>query len=107
MGVKSNKIELQNQEQGMNICPSVEHLFNTLALNYGKETIAMLLTGMGSDGAKELKQLKDAGALTIAQDKGSSLVHGMPGEAIKLNAANYILSPNEIIEIIKTIENSI
>ena len=107
MGVKSNKIELQNQEQGMNICPSVEHLFNTLALNYGKETIAMLLTGMGSDGAKELKQLKDAGALTIAQDKGSSLVHGMPGEAIKLNAANYILNPNEIIEIIKTIENSI
>jgi two-component system, chemotaxis family, protein-glutamate methylesterase/glutaminase len=107
MGVKSDKIDLQNRVQGINICPSVEHLFNTLALNYGKETIAMLLTGMGSDGAKELKQLKDAGALTIAQDRKSSLVYGMPGEAIKLNGANYVLNPDEIIEIIKTIENSL
>lgn len=107
MGVKLDKIELQNQVQGINICPSVEHLFNTLALNYGKESIAMLLTGMGSDGAKELKQLKDAGALTVAQDKESSLVFGMPGEAVKLNGANYVLNPDEIIEIIKTIENSL
>jgi two-component system chemotaxis response regulator CheB len=58
--------------------------------------VGVLLTGMGRDGAEELKAMKDVGAVTMAQDEASSVVHGMPGEAIKLGAAMYILSPEGI-----------
>ena len=56
----------------------------------------VLLTGMGCDGAKELKLMKDRGAVTIAQDKKSSVVFGMPGEAVKLGGARHILPPDTI-----------
>ena len=85
--------------------PSVTHLFASLAQNYRAHAIGVLLTGMGDDGAAELKQMKDAGAVTIAQDKASSLVHGMPGEAIKLQAANYVLSPAEIVVTLEKLLN--
>lgn len=78
--------------------PSVKHLFKSAAEVYGKDNIAILLSGMGTDGAEELKLLKDAGALTIAQNKDTSLVFGMPGEAVRLNAARIILSPDGIVE---------
>lgn len=64
----------------------------------------MLLTGMGNDGAKGMKALKDAGAITIAQDKESSLVHGMPGEAIKIDGATHILNPTQIADLLIEIE---
>ena len=78
--------------------PSVAHLFSSVAEQLGDRAIGVLLTGMGHDGALELKQMKDRGAITIAQDHDSSVVHGMPGEAIKLGAATYIQSPDEIAE---------
>jgi two-component system chemotaxis response regulator CheB len=77
-------------------CPAVSRLFRSIANVYGATAIGVLLSGMGTDGAAELKLMKDKGALTIVQDKESSVVHGMPGEAIKLDAANYVLSPDEI-----------
>ena len=106
MGIIDLRVKLYgcSKVQG-SICPSVAHLFSNLVMNYGSDTIAMILTGMGTDGAKELKMLKDAGSVTIAQDKESSLVHGMPGEAINLNAADYILSPQEIATILFQIES--
>ncbi len=76
--------------------PAVSCLFRSIAQVYGGDAIAGLLTGMGSDGAEELKQLKDLGAVTFAQDRDSSVVHGMPGEAIKLDAAMLVLSPEKI-----------
>jgi len=76
--------------------PSVAHLFHSVAKASGAHAVAILLTGMGRDGAKELKELRDAGAVTIAQDAKSSIVHGMPGEAIKLDAATYVRSPEQI-----------
>ncbi|MCD6355299.1 MAG: response regulator, partial [Prolixibacteraceae bacterium] len=105
MGVSSNQIELHKFNKAMKICPSVEYLFTTLAQNYGEQTIAMILTGMGSDGSKELKMLKKTGALTIAQDKDSSLVHGMPGVAIKLGGADFILNPEQIISVLQKIDS--
>ncbi len=54
------------------------------------------MTGMGDDGAKGMKELKDAGASTIAQDEASSVVFGMPNEAIKLGGADQVLSLNRI-----------
>ena len=108
LGISDFKIKLIECENRLgNLCPSVAHLFSSLAKNYGKDTIAMIFTGMGTDGAKELKILRDAGALTIAQDKASSLVHGMPGEAIKLGAAEYIQDTDEIADILLSLEKNL
>jgi two-component system chemotaxis response regulator CheB len=85
-----------------NLRPAVSYLFNSLAKTYGNHAIAILLSGMGQDGANELKMLHTIGSLTIAQDEGSSLVHGMPGEAIRIGGASLILSPENIVnELIK------
>jgi len=103
MSIKNDIIHLKKCNKNAKICPSVAHLYNCMTKSYAKHTIAILLTGMGRDGSYELKVLRDAGATTIAQDKESSLVHGMPGEAIKINAANYILNPEEIINVLQSI----
>jgi two-component system, chemotaxis family, protein-glutamate methylesterase/glutaminase len=76
--------------------PSVGVLFRSVAERFGPRAIGVLLTGMGRDGAEELKLMADRGALTVAQDEESSVVFGMPGEAIKLGAARYILPPRGI-----------
>jgi two-component system, chemotaxis family, protein-glutamate methylesterase/glutaminase len=76
--------------------PSVSCLFRSVATAFGPNAVGVLLTGMGKDGARELKQMLDAGATTIAQNKESSIVFGMPGEAVKLNAATYVSTPEDI-----------
>ncbi len=76
--------------------PSVNHLFESAAEVYKNKAIAVLLSGMGVDGAFALKKLKDNGSFTFAQDEASCLVFGMPGEAMKLGAAVNILSPADI-----------
>jgi two-component system chemotaxis response regulator CheB len=78
--------------------PSIDYLFRTVAHVMGKNAIGILLTGMGKDGAVELLAMKDKGAITIAQDEESSLVFGMPGEAIRIGAADHILSLEEIVD---------
>ncbi len=83
--------------------PSVRHLFKSAAEIYGNKAIAVLLSGMGTDGAEELKLLKDAGALTFAQNKETSLVFGMPGEAVRLGAATMVMSPENISNYINEI----
>jgi two-component system chemotaxis response regulator CheB len=80
--------------------PSVSYLFRSLAEVYGGGVVAGLLTGMGRDGAEELRLLKEKGAVTFAQDKDSSVVHGMPGEAIRLDAATFILAPDKIAAVL-------
>lgn len=75
------------------LCPSVSCLFRSVANVYGANALGVLLTGMGKDGAEELKLMREKGAITIAQDRESCVVHGMPGEAIHLGAASYVLSP--------------
>jgi two-component system chemotaxis response regulator CheB len=57
---------------------------------------------MGRDGAEELLLMKKRGSITIAQDKESSVVYGMPGEANKLRAARYVLPPDLIVEVLNT-----
>lgn len=77
--------------------PSVDFLFNSAAKLPGNKVFAALLTGMGFDGAKGLLNLRNIGAWTFAQDKKSSVIFGMPGEAIKINAANMIGDPDDLI----------
>ncbi|HLP00930.1 MAG TPA: chemotaxis response regulator protein-glutamate methylesterase [Opitutaceae bacterium] len=76
--------------------PSVDVLFRSAARAVGSGATGVILTGMGDDGALGLKELKDAGAFTIAQDEESSVVFGMPKEAIKLGAAARILPLDQI-----------
>jgi len=78
--------------------PSVDVLFNSIAKVYGKKTLAVLLSGMGKDGAEGLKNLYDLGAFTVAQDENSCLVYGMPGEAAKRGAVCKLLSPDKIVK---------
>lgn len=80
--------------------PSVEILFNSVAKYGGGNAIGVILTGMGSDGAEGLLRMKESGASTIAQDEKSSVVFGMPKEAIKLGAADRIVSLEKIPETI-------
>jgi two-component system chemotaxis response regulator CheB len=94
------RFKIQKEESGDIICPSVAYLFNTLADHFGSVSAGILLTGMGKDGAAELKRMKDAGAVTIAQDEESSVIFGMPGEAVRLEAASFVLNPEEILETI-------
>ncbi len=76
--------------------PAVDVLFRSAARYAGKNTLGILLTGMGNDGSKGLLELKENGAHTIAQDEHSSIVFGMPKEAIKLDAADKILPLDKI-----------
>ncbi|MCD6120018.1 chemotaxis response regulator protein-glutamate methylesterase [bacterium] len=76
--------------------PSVDVLFKSTARYAGKNAVGVIMTGMGKDGAEGLKEMHDIGAKTIAQDEKSSIVFGMPKEAIALGAADHIVSLSEI-----------
>lgn len=71
--------------------PSVDVLFRSVAQNAGRNAIGAILTGMGKDGAKGLKEMLEAGSRTIAQDEATSVVWGMPGEAVTIGAAQHVL----------------
>lgn len=72
-------------------CPSVDVLFRSVSKQAGKNAVGFLLTGMGDDGARGLLDMREAGADTFAQDEASSVVFGMPKEAIKRGGAMYIV----------------
>jgi len=88
--------------------PSVDVMFRSVAQNVGHNAIGVILTGMGDDGAAGMKELHDAGAGTIAQDEKTSVVWGMPGEAVKLGGVDSILPlnsvPGKIITLTKQIK---
>lgn len=86
-------------EHGM--CPSVSHLFRSIHKDICPAAVAVLLTGMGKDGAQELRRLKENGAVTIVQDRATSVVYGMPGEAIRQDAARLILAPADIGKVLR------
>ena len=71
--------------------PSVDVLFRSVAQSAGRNAIGALLTGMGKDGARGLREMLDSGSRTIAQDEASSVVWGMPGEAVALGAAQHVV----------------
>lgn len=93
-----NTIKLSEEPQKGGYKPSVAALFHSAGLLYKRNAVAILLSGMGKDGAEEMLDIKKSGVYTIAQDKQSCLVFGMPGEAVKLNAAMAVYSPEKIAE---------
>lgn len=81
------------------ILPSVDVMFESISQNItGNSVVGVLLTGMGKDGATGLKLLREMGATTIVQDEASSIVFGMPKEAIALGAAERVLPLSKIPE---------
>lgn len=105
MSVKSigadRVIKITNGPKVFNQRPAVDILFNSVADNVGQNAIGIILTGMGKDGAAGLLNIKEAGGYTIAQDEKSSMVWGMPKEAIDLGAAQKILPLENIAADIK------
>jgi two-component system, chemotaxis family, protein-glutamate methylesterase/glutaminase len=90
--------------------PSVDVLFHSVAYSAGKNAIGVLLTGMGADGARGLLEMRDTGAHTIAQDEKTSIVFGMPKEAIMLGAAEKVLSlqniASDVLKLLSTLNKS-
>ena len=84
--------------------PSISRLLDSVADACGRESVGVLLTGMGRDGADGLLRMRTAGALTIAQDEASSVVFGMPGEAVRMKAACEVLPPAAIAEALRVVE---
>ena len=76
--------------------PSVDVLFRSAAVQAGRNVLAVIMTGMGDDGARGLKELHDAGARTYAQDEESCVVFGMPKEAIKLGGVDQVIALDDI-----------
>jgi two-component system chemotaxis response regulator CheB len=90
------RLVLAKGERNHDPRPSVAHLFRSLAGVCGAWGVGVLLTGMGNDGALELKLMKDLGAVTIVQDRDPAVIYGMPGEAIALGAATSIFPAHRI-----------
>ena len=78
--------------------PSVTVLFESAARHFGSTAVGVLLTGMGADGARGLKTLRDAGGHAMVQDEATSIIFGMPNEAIKLGAAKEVVALGDIAE---------
>ncbi|HEX5842807.1 MAG TPA: chemotaxis response regulator protein-glutamate methylesterase [Pseudomonas sp.] len=76
--------------------PSVDVLFRSAAVQAGRNVLAVIMTGMGDDGARGLKELHEAGARTYAQDEESCVVFGMPKEAIKLGGVDQVIALDDI-----------
>jgi two-component system chemotaxis response regulator CheB len=71
--------------------PSVDVMFRSVAQNVGPNAVGAILTGMGDDGARGLLEMREAGSYTLAQDERTSVVWGMPGEAVKLGATSEVM----------------
>lgn len=90
------RIELHDALPEYGLRPSVSFLFRSVAAAFGNRSLGVLLTGMGRDGAEELRSLRICGAVTIAQNKESSVIYGMPGEAVRLGGAEMELNASQI-----------
>lgn len=94
--VDNRRIRLTDDAERHSCRPSIDVLFDSVARTYGAGAVACLLTGMGRDGAEGLRAIRTSGGSTIAQDEASSVVFGMPREAIALGAAERVLPIGEI-----------
>jgi two-component system, chemotaxis family, CheB/CheR fusion protein len=76
----------------------VDAFFHSLAQERGPNAIGIILSGSGTDGAKGIQAVKQAGGITFAQDKSSALFHGMPNSAIRMGCVDFILNPGAIAQ---------
>ena len=83
-------------EKVLNQKPSVDVLFNSASALFGPKLLGVLLTGMGSDGARGCLSIINAGGTTLVQDEATSVIYGMPKEAVRMGAASYVLPLDEM-----------
>lgn len=100
---KEGRIRLGNGPEQDGFRPSISYLFQSVADACGRSAAGVLLSGMGRDGAAGLRALRAAGAATFAQDEATCVVFGMPQEAIRLAAAEHVLSPTDIGRTLRTL----
>ncbi len=91
-------LHLSNDPEEHFLRPSVNHLFRSCATVYNTACLAVLLTGMGRDGADGLKEILDSGGYTIAESEDSCIVYGMPKAAVELNAAREVLHKDQMAQ---------
>ena len=96
LSTRGGRVRLTADPERHSCRPSVDVLFESIASEYGTAAVACLLTGMGRDGAAGLLQVRRAGGVTIAQDEATSVVYGMPREAVLLGAAESVLPLSDI-----------
>ena len=89
---------------GDSYIPSVDMFFESAAAAYGPLGLGIILTGMGSDGAKGLHAMRKSGAITIAQNENSSVVYGMPRVAMETGAAIEEMDPGKMIDLLLKIK---
>jgi len=94
--VEGPAIKLDNGPLVQHCRPAADVLFHSAAQVFHSKVVGILLTGMGRDGADGLRAIHSAGGLTIAQDKDSSTVYGMPGTAVELGVVQYVMAPQSI-----------
>ncbi len=97
---QGGRLSLAKEPPEHMVRPSASVLFRSVAAAYGGDAAAILFSGMGKDGAAEMKALRNMGAFTFAQDKESSVVWGMPGEAVRLDAVEHVGSPAAIASLL-------
>lgn len=96
----SSRIKLIKADKNEMVVPSGNRLLSSLAKSFATRSIGIVLTGMGTDGAEGLLEMKKAGATTIAQDESTCIVFGMPKAAIEINAVKYIAPIEQIYELL-------
>jgi two-component system chemotaxis response regulator CheB len=96
LSVAGARLRLSTDPPRHSCRPSVDVLFESLAVDQGAEIVACLLTGMGRDGAAGLLAIRRAGGFTVAQDESTSVIYGMPREAVLLDAAQMVLPLDQI-----------
>ncbi|WP_051412269.1 protein-glutamate methylesterase/protein-glutamine glutaminase [Halonatronum saccharophilum] len=106
MLVKRGKVTLSKEDKVHNVRPAIDVTIKSIIEEYGSNTVGVLLTGMGKDGAEGLKMIKGAGGQTIAQDEDTSVVYGMPKVAYNIGAVDVVKPigsiAKEIIRMLKS-----
>jgi two-component system chemotaxis response regulator CheB len=108
MTVNSKEVHLNDEPEVNSVRPSVDVLMKTAAGIYGPNCIGILLTGMGQDGAEGMKEIKENGGTTIAQDEETSVVYGMPKAAVDLRVVDEVVPLGDIAKhVIKAIRRKV
>lgn len=96
MILEGNRIRLNTEEKIFGVRPAADYLFISASQIYGKGLLGIILTGMGKDGTEGMIHIKERGGFNIAQDRKTSVVYGMPGNAISQGAVHQVLSLEDI-----------
>lgn len=98
MVIEGTKVRLNQKPKLHGVRPAADYLFESASVKYGKGLLAVILTGMGKDGASGMISIKDEGGYNLAQNKETCVVYGMPGFAVSSGVVDEILTPEEISE---------